>query len=689
MRLRTLAWLAFALTWTPAPARAIQYETFVSIDAEEDLYDLLVTSQISEASFEALLELYQTRVELNRASREALYRLPNLEYADVDRIIAPVAEHGPIRSVDELHEAGVLDARVAASLTAFVLLHPAREGRVGASGFLRAQLRWSGRHDRLPPSAALQARVLATGRLDAGAAAVLTRNQTGRVRWDPVRGGLSVEPERARFVLPKAYVAWNAERWLLLAGTYRIGFGQRLTFDVTNQVSPNGAFGDYELRRDNELGLRCRRSPGELPASPCQTAPARRVTPDFAWTNRLTGLALGVKRAAMGPGWLQAYVWGSFQLHRVQQSEVFLAARCPDPRRNDDERCRAPQVFVREGSELAPAPAISSSSLRAVLGEGLGGAHVQYFWKPRVLLGATGYAAVPKWRVEGAALDFQESARRPFGGAFGAVGVHAAVGSGRHDLFAELGRSFDRQAGGGGGHAAFVRSVTELRIGELEASARVYGAKYANPYGRPVSAADELDGLAARDEAGLRVRSTMRLRPAFELRWLVDGWRRLSSSALRALFFARGDVQLSPDWSWALWLELRSAGLGLLAATRLAYAPIRELLVSCQLQHRRSRAALTPPRAQHDLAAVLSFTGRPVDKLRLRVRIRYDVQDLHDNERLPHTLWVYVDAPITLRERDTLRLRYDLRAHLDRRPATLQRVPNPEHWLWVEYMFRY
>jgi hypothetical protein len=86
---------------------------------------------------------------------------------------------------------------------------------------------------------------------------------------------------------------------------------------------------------------------------------------------------------------------------------------------------------------------------------------------------------------------------------------------------------------------------------------------------------------------------------------------------------------------------------------------------------------------------VLSFTGRPVDKLRLRVRIRYDVQDLQDNERLPHTLWVYIDAPITLRERDTLRLRYDLRAHLDRRPATLQRVPNPEHWLWVEYVFRY
>ena len=145
------------------------------------MYDLLVTSQISEASFEALLQLYQVRTALNHATREELYRLPNLEYADVDRIIAHLAERGPIRSVDELDEAGVLEARVAASLAAFVLLQAPRERREGASGFLRAQLRWSGRHDRLPPSAALQARVLAAGRLDAGAAAVLTRNQTGRV----------------------------------------------------------------------------------------------------------------------------------------------------------------------------------------------------------------------------------------------------------------------------------------------------------------------------------------------------------------------------------------------------------------------------------------------------------------------------------------------------------------------------
>jgi len=48
-----------------------------------------------------------------------------------------------------------------------------------------------------------------------------------------------------------------------------------------------------------------------------------------------------------------------------------------------------------------------------------------------------------------------------------------------------------------------------------------------------------------------------------------------------------------------------------------------------------------------------------------------------------------LDAALTLRQRDMLRLRYDFRIFLDRRESTLARVPNPEHWLWVEYVFRY
>ena len=50
--------------------------------------------------------------------------------------------------------------------------------------------------------------------------------------------------------------------------------------------------------------------------------------PDFGWSNRLTGVSFGVKKLAVGPGWLQAYAWGSYQVHPVSQFEIVNATAC-------------------------------------------------------------------------------------------------------------------------------------------------------------------------------------------------------------------------------------------------------------------------------------------------------------------------------------------------------------------------
>jgi len=108
-----------------------------------------------------------------------------------------------------------------------------------------------------------------------------------------------------------------------------------------------------------------------------------------------------------------------------------------------------------------------------------------------------------------------------------------------------------------------------------------------------------------------------------------------------------------------------------------------------QLEHAWNQIRLAAGRAQQDIAAVLSLTTQPHDLLRLRLRLRYDFDDVWNNHRLPQTLWGYLDMALTLRERDLLRLRYDLRAFLDERDSTAARAPNPEHWIWLEYAFRY
>jgi hypothetical protein len=690
VRLRRAFAFACLLVLVPRIASAVQYEVFIDIETEEDLYDLLVTEQISESSFDALLLLHQTRVDLNRADRQGLYLLPNLDYAQVDRILAYRKEAEVIHGLGDLIAAGVLEAELVESLRPFVIVRAPDVPKSQTNGFVRVQGRWSGRYDRLPPAAAAQARIKALRNLDIGAAAALTRNRLGRVRWDPNRDALSVEPERVRFEMPRLYVEWEDDKWEIIGGTYRIGFGQRLTFDVTDQITPNGFFGDYELRRDNELGLRCRRGAGELQESPCPNDRVARVTPDYAWTNRLAGVAVGLKDLSVGQGWLQIYAWGSYQVHRLPQIEIVDASACEDPRRDEDPACGAPPVYVRNGDPTAPQSTATFATLPAMYAEGLAGANASYFWNARAHLGVTGYGSIPRWLVQGADLGFQEFSRKPFGGPFGAVGVDAAFGFRQQDFFAEVARSFDAQVGGGGGYGAIVRSVTTLPATEVDVSARYYGSKYANSNARPVSAPDELDGLRARDEAGLRLRATTELGPRVGLRTLADGWRQFSTGAFGGSLFARTDVQLASSWGWALWTEYRnSTGHRFLLATQLAYESIRRLTVSGQLQHRWLGDSLGNQRLQRDIAAVLNLTIRPVDLLRLRIRVRYDFEDISDSHRLPQALWAYVDAAVTLREHDMLRIRYDFRVFLDRRESTLTRVPNPEHWLWLEYIFRY
>lgn len=47
------------------------------------------------------------------------------------------------------------------------------------------------------------------------------------------------------------------------------------------------------------------------------------------------------------------------------------------------------------------------------------------------------------------------------------------------------------------------------------------------------------------------------------------------------------------------------------------------------------------------------------------------------------------NTPLTLGERDLVRIRYDVRAVLDERGSTRLRIPNPEHSHWLGYALHY
>ena len=60
------------LALAPRTARAVQYEMLIDVDNEEDLQELFTTGQISEDTWNTLVQIMRRGVDLTRAAREAL-----------------------------------------------------------------------------------------------------------------------------------------------------------------------------------------------------------------------------------------------------------------------------------------------------------------------------------------------------------------------------------------------------------------------------------------------------------------------------------------------------------------------------------------------------------------------------------------------------------------------------------------
>ena len=568
---RVLALLLLAvLALLPTRAWAIEYEIFIDIDDEQDLYDLYDTRQISEDTLNTLVELRRRGVDLNEATREQLYSLPNLTYNDVDAILAYREEVGSIYAPGDLAAAGVISREKLASILTFIQAHDKRARLTATHGWIRYQTAWS-QEDRTVPPMSLQARVTTLRKLTIGFAGLVTRQRPGNPIWDPNREALMAPEMAPRVSVPKYYVQWDSDRFGVIAGSYRIGFGQRLTFDNTDRYTPNGFFLDDAVFRPRDLGRLCRESRGELPETPCPQGaddPLIYGTKDFRWRDSLRGVAIGAKHLSLPVGWVQAYGFGSWQSRQIYQYQVRDTDRCEDPLVEDDS-CSAPTVLVlrKDGDRFAPTAAHRTQTLPNMYDEFLGGGNFTWFYDRRTHVGVTGYGASTLWRIEGASLDFQDWSTTPFGGPWGAIGVDMTWGHRWSDLGLELARSFDSMSSasdegyGGGGFAGILRHTSTFGSHELELTARYYDKNYANPYAGPISQADQFDGNRARDELGGRVRYTGRVANRLDLRALADVWLQPTQLSPKILTYVRGDVDVNEWFRPGLWLQYRNVDL--------------------------------------------------------------------------------------------------------------------------------
>ncbi|MEM9488433.1 MAG: hypothetical protein AAGC55_04775, partial [Myxococcota bacterium] len=629
------------------------------------------------------------------------------------------SEAGWISDPVDLVSAEVLTEREFLAISPFLLITERRSPALSVKGQVRFSTAWTLEDDRVPPMM-VQARVSTLRNLTVGVAATLTRNRLGEVVYDPNRDALAAEPEAERLRVPKLYALWRGDNLVAVAGSYRIGFGQRLTFDNTRQYTPNGIYRDDELFRDTELVRECKRSAGELAESPCAGAAGDLyVTPDFRWNDSLLGAAAGLGKIPLPVGHLQVYGFASYQPRSIYQYELYSPEICADPT-SEDEQCSAPQVFDSSGERLEPTARFSFHTLPDMFAETTAGGNITYFAGRRAHVGLTGYGSSVTWLTEGIELDFQEWSRRPFGGPFGAIGFDMALGYGIFDLFAEAAYSFDSMPDSdvtaGGGPAALARATATWAKSEVETSLRYYDTTFTNPYARPISAADELDGLRARDELGARVRYRGRHLGRIDVRASADVWQQISQDTLNTLLYLRSDFDASREIRWGAWAQYQQSEGGerigdscfsvadaqgeldepipcgdrrLRLTGRLRYTPNRRYQFSTQYDHTFRGDSEVDSSDEQDISAWLSATVTPLSDFRARVRVRYRFEDISDNTRLEQSLWSYLDLFYRIRAESRLRLRYDLRVWLDERSSTMDRTPSPEHWLWLDWESRF
>lgn len=402
------------------------------------------------------------------------------------------------------------------------------------------------------------------------------------------------------------------------------------------------------------------------------------------------------------------------------------SAQCKDPHDDTNPACAAPDVFVARGDRLAPTTQFAFQTLPDLFVEKVIGGNVAYFADRRSSVGATVYGASESDLVRGLDLDFQEWSRFPTGRTFGAAGINASLGGGAYDAFAEVAYSYDRLpargiVAGGGGPAGILRITRTRNREELEAVVRYYATDYANPFARPISQPDELDGQRARDELGARVRY-YRAGDPLTLRAAVDAWvppstlREGARAAPKLDTYVRTDLRTSEALRLGLWLRYQDkdlrvgghdqcfevttetlptgapapcAGRQLTTVGRAERRLPRELTVTALVEHQLlDDKALDPKAFRQDLAIWAIAVWRPTDGLRLRARARYLDAAIEKSSYLETSLSGLVDAALTLRRRDLLRLRVEAKQWLDDRASTLLRRPNPELQLWSSYEAR-
>jgi hypothetical protein len=726
--------VAFAACLFSATASGAIYEAVVDADDEEDIFAMVQRGDISQDTGDTLLELMREGVDLNSAPREKLYDLPGLTYDDVDKLILYRTQKGRIEDPAELVGAEVLTAEQLIGIAAYISLEPAR-AKLPVSGKFRLLSQYTV-SDPLAPPAFFTTRLKGPLDLSAGAMLVTSRLDPVQPRFNKTIEGLATEGYKYRLDAPRLFLQWLNGNRRVIVGTFTIGFGERLTLDNTRRTTPRGLYLTDDFRRNQDLSTLCRTSveTGATPPPECETT-GRYVTADYSTRDVFRGVAGSIDNLDLGDQRsLSLYGFLSYQSRSVYQYDLYDRSRCPDPSSTDDS-CSSPRISI-----LTPADPTNSwrtryATLPGFFDELAAGGHVDFKPNYALRLGLTGYGAVPFFNTvpPGSAVqpDFQDTARYPNGGAYGAIGIDGQAIVGPVNLHLEVARSFDKALNNQGGGFGVVQRTTYAPKGhELEVVLRYYDNRFLNPYARPFSGPDEDAGQRARNELGGRVRYFGKFSRDWQFRATADFWtlpftgRTGRAGTANMLILTRVDFTGFSIIKPSVWFRLSDRNLGVSErgvcqqtdiasgmaeftntpddfdgdvtyftcdsyriVERVDFRPLGKLLSfseQASFVWRDDISSAYNDKFRNDVQAWFEARSQPLDWLSLRLRSRLRMEGIDSPTTYEDSLWTYFEAAWMPFKGTRLAARYDLFLWLDQRASTLRRQPSPEHRFLVD-----
>lgn len=728
--------IALAAASLALPARAEVYDVPILVESVEDLRDLVENGDIDDTIFDRLSSLIDSPLDLNSASRNALFDLPGMSFPMIDKLVDARSKR-PLVSFDDLDALGIPE-NVQRQIRPFVELvqpqsksaTPKKAKPIKGVIDLRFIDRVADRgadnstmvvDDTDPtdtitdtnvtlPALALRARATVVEKVQLGVI-LLGQERLGSFAYhhEPNRIWLSADEPAFRIQVPKFFAAIDRGSWAVIAGTYQAGFGERLVFDTSTRARPDGIYVDEQISEYTD-------------------------STRFGANERMLGVAGTLRGVHLGgTNYLDASLFISYFPRDVSQNDVdsvltgaedtpFNYNGGPNPllceNGVDPDLCAEKDSAKRQGR-------LSTQTLRAAFHEAIVGGHVAWSPMPRLQIGVTSYASFVHW-PESDDLVFAPSAAYPDKKDFGAFGVDLRWGTGRTDISAEYARTFD------GGNAAFLRLTTSMGIADLELRGRYYGEDFDNPHARGTAAPDELYGQRDRDEAGGEVRLTLYPTRWMEARVSVDVWHRMSirvnneTNAGRVnnltltsrLAFeitrwlalttgvqyqdkvlgqggrdteyddgtTRGFLTVGVGINVSVWATL-SADLGRRTKLRLEYKSAFRDIETTDASSGYYKE-LTPvlynwyrAHMEHTLTLAGAVTVKPIDPLSLQVRVKYRDEDVKFNFRHETYVEAWLQARYTFKPGWYLQARYRARGFIDKRDSldpNRAPFPNPD-----------